>query len=74
MGLLENSPLAVIIEKNPQLAKYQASEGEALQINGKTYCWVKLQDDGSIIVPIETLKKYEINPGDRLLAVRGLQQ
>jgi bifunctional DNA-binding transcriptional regulator/antitoxin component of YhaV-PrlF toxin-antitoxin module len=71
LGLLKNSHLAVILEKNPQLAKYQVSEGGALEINGRTYCWVKLQDDGSIIVPIETLKRYGVNPGDCLLGVRG---
>lgn len=71
LGLLKNSPLAVVLEKNPQLSEYQISEGKALEINGKTYCWVKLQDDGSIIVPIETLKRYGVNPGDCLLAVRG---
>lgn len=69
--LLKNSPLSVILEKNPQLAEYQVSEGEALEINGKTYCWVKIHNDGSITVPIETLKRYGVKPGDRLLSVRG---
>lgn len=68
---LNNSPLSVILEKNPQLAEFQESEGEALEINGKTYCWVKMHKDGSIIIPIETLKRYGINPGDCLLSVRS---
>ncbi len=71
VGLLKNSPLAVILDKNPQLAEFQVSEGKAIEIRGKTYCWVRMHNDGSITVPVEALKRYGINPGDRLLSVRG---
>ncbi len=71
VGLLKNSPLAFTLDRAPQLAEFKISEGEALEINGKTYCWVKLQHDGIIIVPIETLKRFGVNPDDCLLAVRG---
>lgn len=69
--LLKDSPLHVVLDENPQLAKFQTPEGEAVEIKGKTYCWVKLNKDGSIVVPTETLKNYGVNPGDSLLSVRG---
>jgi len=69
--LLENSRLSAIIDSCPRLAEFQEPEGKAVEINGKTCCWVKLCKDGTITVPLETLKTYGINPGDRLLVVRG---
>jgi hypothetical protein len=35
------------------------------------YCWVTLNEDGGFVVPLETLKKYEVNSGNHLLLVRG---
>ena len=69
--LLENSRLSTILDSCPKLAEFQEPEGRAVEINGKTCCWVKLCKDGTITVPLETLKTYGINPGDRLLVVRG---
>jgi len=69
--LLEKSALRGILDGHPQLAKFQVTEGEAIEIKGRTFCWVKMNKDGSIIVPVNTLKNYGINPGDKLLSVRG---
>jgi len=69
--LLEKSALRGILEGSPQLAKFQINEGETVEIKGKRYCWVKMSKDGSIIVPVCTLKEYGVNLGDRLLSVRG---
>jgi hypothetical protein len=70
-ALLKNSRLSIILDENPQLAGFQYPEGETTTIAGKPYCWVKLSTNGCIVVPLETLKKYEVNPGDLLLSVRG---
>lgn len=67
----KKSPLGAVLEKNPQLAKFQVPEGKALVIDKKIYCWVKTDNSGAIIVPIVTLKKYGINAGNFLLVVRG---
>ena len=40
-------------------------------MDSKTLCFVKLKYDGSINIPVKSLKKYGINLGDRLLLVRG---
>jgi hypothetical protein len=67
---LKNSRLSVILDSCPKLAEFQEPEGRAIEINGKTYCWVKLPKDGTIAVPLEPLNRYGINPGDLLLSVR----
>jgi bifunctional DNA-binding transcriptional regulator/antitoxin component of YhaV-PrlF toxin-antitoxin module len=67
----KKSPLGSVLEKNPQLATFQVPEGNALEIDKKTYCWVKQDNSGAIIVPLVTLKKYGISAGDFLLVVRG---
>ncbi|MCW4018804.1 MAG: hypothetical protein NWF00_09045 [Candidatus Bathyarchaeota archaeon] len=69
--LLKDSPLHIILDENPQLVTFKTPEGEAVQIKGKTFCGVKLSKDESIVVPVETLKNYGVNPGDSLLSVRG---
>jgi bifunctional DNA-binding transcriptional regulator/antitoxin component of YhaV-PrlF toxin-antitoxin module len=69
--LLKSSRLHVLLDSCPALAEFQEPEGRAVKINGKTCCWVKLNQDGSILVPLETLKIYGINLGDLLLSVRG---
>ncbi|MFX1449203.1 MAG: hypothetical protein ACFFCM_00090 [Promethearchaeota archaeon] len=69
--LLKKSKLSIILEKNPKLSEFQISEGELILINGKAFCWVRLQNINTIIVPIQALKKYGIKPEDYLLSVRG---
>lgn len=71
VNLLKKSALHVILDGHPQLAKFQITEGETIEIKGKTYCWVKINKDGSIVVPVRTLKNYGINPSDSVLSVRG---
>jgi len=70
-SLLKDSVLARPLKENPKLASFQLPEGETITVNGKPYCWVTLNTDGCITVPLETLKQYGVNAGDRLLAVRG---
>ncbi len=69
--ILKSSSLAVILDKSPQLAEFQVPEGKVMEFGGRTYCWVKIHNDGSIVVPVETLKRYGVKPGDYLLSVRG---
>jgi len=70
MELLEDSPLAVMVNKNPPLAEFQVPEGEVVDISGRPWCWVQSQK-GSITIPPETLALYGVSPGDLLLSVRG---
>jgi hypothetical protein len=59
------------LNENSKLVGFQLPEGETITVNGKPYCWVTLNTDGCITVPLEALKQYGVNAGDRLLAVRG---
>jgi bifunctional DNA-binding transcriptional regulator/antitoxin component of YhaV-PrlF toxin-antitoxin module len=67
---LIKSPLGAAIKFRPRLRKFQIPEGEVVEYEGKSYCWVKLRS-GGITVPPRTLEKFSINIGDRLLAIRG---
>jgi len=70
-SLLKNSRLSVILDGEPRLAEFQLREGETVTVGTRTYCWVKLNGKGEFVVPVETLKAYGVNLGDRLLVGRG---
>ena len=70
-SLLNNSVLARPLNENPELASFQLPEGETITVAGKPCCWVTLNSDGCITVPLKTLQQYGVKAGDRLLAVRG---
>lgn len=71
ISLLKNSGLFRILSDNPKLADFQLAEGEIVLVAGKPCCWVTLDTDGCIVVPLESLKKYGVKTGDLLLSVRG---
>ena len=70
-SLLKNSVLSRPLDENPRLASFQLPEGETVTVAGKPYCWVTVNADGCITVPLETLKQYGVNAEDHLLLVRG---
>jgi hypothetical protein len=70
-SLLKNSVLSRPLDETPKLASFQLPEGETITVAGKPWCWVTLNTDGCITVPLKTLKQYGISAGDRLLSVRG---
>ena len=70
-SMLENSKISVFLDEEPRLARFELAEGETVTVGKRIYCWVKLNGDGSFTVPVGTLKKYGIKPGDMLLSVRG---
>ncbi|MBN1784482.1 MAG: hypothetical protein JW815_01940 [Candidatus Bathyarchaeota archaeon] len=69
--MLRNSKISVFLDKEPRLARFELTEGETVTIDKRIYSWIKLNRDGSFTVPVETLKKYGVKPGDLLLSVRG---
>ena len=71
VSLLKNSALSSLLDDNPKLADFQLAEGEIILVAGKPCCWVTLDSDGFIVVPLESLKKYGVKTGDLLLSVRG---
>jgi len=68
--LLMGSPISGVLDNCPALAQYRISEGEAVTFNTRVYTWVTVSSQ-SIKLPFNTLQKYSIRIGDRLLSVRG---
>jgi bifunctional DNA-binding transcriptional regulator/antitoxin component of YhaV-PrlF toxin-antitoxin module len=53
-----------VLEESP------VAEGEFTERKGKPYGWVALRE-GGVTIPPETLKKFGIETGDKLLVIRG---
>ncbi len=64
------SPVAAVLQTDPELAEFQLPEGETVEFHGKRFCWIELRE-GAIHVPLETLQHYGIQIGDKLLVIRG---
>jgi hypothetical protein len=69
-AMLQASPIGDVLERHPALARFDIPEGEAMQDGTRLYAWVTLQD-GQITVPVETLAHFGVEPGGRLLVIRG---
>jgi len=69
--LLKNSPIYTNLEKKTQLINFEIPECKLIAVNKKNYCWLTLENDGSFIIPLATLKYYGVEPKDNLLVVRG---
>ena len=67
---VKNTPMGVVMDVHPGLGAFRIPEGEVINHKGRPYCWVELRD-GGVTVPPDTLKKYGIKIGDRLLVIRG---
>jgi bifunctional DNA-binding transcriptional regulator/antitoxin component of YhaV-PrlF toxin-antitoxin module len=67
---LRESQLSILLDKCPQLAEFRIPEGTVVEYEGRVYCWVTMCDE-RITVPVRTLSRYGIKPGDHLLAARG---
>jgi hypothetical protein len=58
------------LARHPELTSFQVPEGTLVESGGKPYCWVSLRA-GRLHVPPDTLARYGVRPGDRLLVIRG---
>jgi len=70
-GLLRGSPLSSVLDRLPQLRRFQMPEGRVVRIGGRAFCWKTIEEGGCITLPPETLREYEIMVGDLLLVVKG---
>lgn len=69
--LLGGSPLSAALQRFPRLRTFQMPQGRVVRVESRSFCWTSIEEDSSITLPYETLREYEILPGDRLLTVRG---
>lgn len=70
-ALLAGSPLSAVLQKFPRLRTFQMPEARVVRVEGRSFCWASIEEGGYLRLPEETLREYDILPGDRLLTVRG---
>jgi bifunctional DNA-binding transcriptional regulator/antitoxin component of YhaV-PrlF toxin-antitoxin module len=64
------TPLAAVLQTHPDLGNFQLPEGAIVDYQGRLFSWVEMRDS-VIQVPAETLQRYGVYIGDRLLVIRG---
>ena len=67
---LRHSPIGGVLGARPELSAGRVGEGTIVEFKGKPFAWARLRR-GWIALPSETLARYGVRPGDRLMAVRG---
>jgi bifunctional DNA-binding transcriptional regulator/antitoxin component of YhaV-PrlF toxin-antitoxin module len=70
-SLLAGSPLAAVLRRLPRLRTFQMPEARTVRVEGRSFCWATIEEGVYITLPCETLRDYEVLPGDRLLTVKG---
>ena len=68
---LRKSPLSIVLEKYPELSNFELSKDDTISYRNRIYIWSEFSSNGSIILPIKTLKLFGIKPGDHVLSIRG---
>jgi len=68
---LRSSSLSNILENNSHFNILKTTKGEPVKKNQRVFCWAEIEEDGSFIIPINTLALFGASPGNRLLAIRG---
>lgn len=64
------SILGGVLEEHPELGNFRVLEGEVVEHRGRSYCWVQLLR-GAVRLSAQTMARYGIRIGDRLLVIRG---
>lgn len=70
-GLLEPSKLGHILTDNPALQNHQTTEGEFVKYKGRSYCWVKISENGTIQLNQQILDFLKLKIGMELLSIRS---
>jgi bifunctional DNA-binding transcriptional regulator/antitoxin component of YhaV-PrlF toxin-antitoxin module len=65
-----DSPIGAVLKAHPEWDRHEGTAGEVVERGGKPYCWAELRR-GRVVIPLETLAKYGIESGDKLLVIRG---
>jgi hypothetical protein len=67
---VSGSVLGDVLEKHPELGEFRIPEGERIEHKNRSFCWVQLRRAAVHLIP-QTLERYGIRIGDRLLVLRG---
>jgi bifunctional DNA-binding transcriptional regulator/antitoxin component of YhaV-PrlF toxin-antitoxin module len=71
VSFLAKSSLNVIVERLPEMVNFQLPEFQVVTSRGRLFCWTIIGEGGSITVPPETLSRYGLKTGDRLVTGKG---
>ena len=69
--LLHNTPFGSMINKIPEIKHFKELENGFISFQKRIFSWTSLDEDGYIKILPETLSRYFIIPGDKILAGRG---
>ena len=67
---VSGSILGVVLEERPELGEYRVPAGDVIEYQDRPYCWVRFRH-GAIILAAQTLARYGVRIGDKLLVIRG---
>lgn len=70
LDTLKSSKLSKIVENNPAL-EMEDCIGKIVPYKGKSYCHLKLDDQGNINLSQEIMNYFSVKNGDKLLIIRG---
>jgi bifunctional DNA-binding transcriptional regulator/antitoxin component of YhaV-PrlF toxin-antitoxin module len=70
-SVLEQSKLADILKREPQLNNFEVEEGQVIHSNGRDFCRVTVHENDLLILSAEILAAFGVKPGDSLLVIRG---
>ena len=70
-GLLKPSKLGHILTDNPALQNYQTAESEFVKYKGRSYCWVRISENGVIQLNQQILDFLHLKVGMELLSIRS---
>ncbi len=69
--VLWNPPLAAILQHIPEITGCGFPQGQPCRSGERCFCRTIITGKSAVKVPLSTLAGYGVNPGDRLLTVRG---
>lgn len=67
---IKSSALKAVLAVHPELAEFRIPVGKVIMHGNRPFCWVELQD-GSVTLSPQTLARYGVRVGDKLLVIRG---
>jgi bifunctional DNA-binding transcriptional regulator/antitoxin component of YhaV-PrlF toxin-antitoxin module len=67
---VKRSSIGAVVNVHPELGEYRVAEGEVVEHKGKSFCRVDL-NNGGVVIPPETLERYGVRIGNKLLVIRG---
>ena len=70
-GLLEQSKLSHILTDNPELQNYKTIEGEFVKYKGRSYCWIRVSNEGIIQLNDDMMKFLDLRIGMELLSIKS---